>query len=108
VYSRSKGLGYLANQQLEFLNNFQSGPDKAIAVSDPNIIIANEKSIYQYDVKNNLFVSKVDFNFKRSISDLYYQKSNEVIWITGRQQIAWLKNGTKESIDLSLKEHSFL
>lgn len=93
VYSRSKGLGYLANQQLEFLDNFQLRPDNSIVMSDLDMIFSNEKSIYQYDVKNNLFVSKVDFNLKRSISDLYYQKSNGVIWLTARQQIAWFKNG---------------
>ena len=108
VYSRSKGLGYLANQQLEFLDNFQLRPDNSIVMSELNMIISNEKSIYQYDVKNNLFVGKVDFNLTRSISDLYYQKSNGVLWLTARQYIARLKNGTVESIDLSSKEHSFL
>jgi hypothetical protein len=46
MYSRSKGLDYLVNQQLEFLNNFQLRPDNSIAMSELNMIISNEKSIY--------------------------------------------------------------
>lgn len=42
MYSRSKGLGYLANQQLEFLNNFQLRPDNSFVMSELSMIISNE------------------------------------------------------------------
>ena len=42
MYFRSKGLGYLANQQLEFLNNFQLRPDNSFVMSELSMIISNE------------------------------------------------------------------
>lgn len=102
VYSSDRGLGYFSRLNLKYLKDNVRGSEFVIDVKGENFFFAKNKTVYKYNEEENRSEFVFESENERPVIDLYYDSSNQQIWVSSRGEFSMFSNGKEKKIDASL------